>query len=280
MAANLNYLDEAQNAAFDTEYHSAAELTEKIAAIARVTRDAPFSILDVGGGNGVFLDRLLESFPNATGTLVDISQGLLDKNAPNPRKRLILGSVDQLDALIGDETFDIITLNWLLHHLVNFRYDECRRNCVSMLSECRRRLKPNGRIIVAENMFNGFFGSNLPSWLIHRITTVRTGWFVALARRYFNTAGVGVCFRSHDGWRAVFADSELAVCDDRLGHNWPISTPRRLAFAALGIADVSHRHFYLRRQTARRASGPSPDPPGGSQARRLRSRRRCAGAMM
>jgi hypothetical protein len=54
------------------------------------------SILDCGGGNGQYLDMLLEQFPNAQGTLVDSAQFMLDQNKPHPRKQLILGNLEDL----------------------------------------------------------------------------------------------------------------------------------------------------------------------------------------
>ena len=45
----------------------------------------PERILDVGGGNGKFLDRVLEVFPNANGVMMD-NANIADCNASHPRK--------------------------------------------------------------------------------------------------------------------------------------------------------------------------------------------------
>lgn len=243
---NLLQLDESQNLTFDDDYHSQPEIADKLRRIKDLTGDAPFDILDVGGGNGRFLDTILDSFPLAHGTLLDISPRLLDLNRPHPRKTLKLTSVDSLDHAFPPQSFDVIMLNWLLHHLVSPGYAACSDNCRITLSACSRLLKPRGTIIVTENMFDGFGGNNLPSWIIYQITRIRAPWFVTLSRRFFNTAGVGVCFRSATAWRKVFHDSGLRTIFDDQGRVWEIPTKRRMAHALLGIRGVSHRHFYLR----------------------------------
>jgi trans-aconitate methyltransferase len=61
------------------------------------------TILDCGGGNGQYLDMLLEQFPNAQGTLVDSAQFMLDQNRPHPRKQIILGNLDDLSHCVKME---------------------------------------------------------------------------------------------------------------------------------------------------------------------------------
>jgi hypothetical protein len=56
MSLNLVLLDESQNQAFNTEFHSRKELECKILRIAGYFGNQAFSILDLGGGNGRFLD--------------------------------------------------------------------------------------------------------------------------------------------------------------------------------------------------------------------------------
>jgi 2-polyprenyl-3-methyl-5-hydroxy-6-metoxy-1,4-benzoquinol methylase len=137
-------LSEAQNEAFDTDYHSPKELAEKIDAIRSRFGDRPARILDLGGGNGRFLDSLLAALPNARGTLIDISAELLARNVSSPRKEIINGSIADLSGVLAGQMFDIITLNWVLHHLVGRSYEVCRRNVVECLAACAGLLAPAG----------------------------------------------------------------------------------------------------------------------------------------
>jgi SAM-dependent methyltransferase len=238
-------LSETQNEAFDTDYHSSDELAAKIDAVRSRFGDRPARILDLGGGNGRFLDSLLAALPNARGTLIDISADLLARNIDHPRKEMINGSIADLSDFLAGQTFDIITLNWVLHHLVGRSYQVCRRNVVECLAACSDLLAPGGVIIVTDNMFDGFFGLNLPSHVIFAITRVRWAPFARLASAFFNTAGVGVCFQSRHAWRRLFAQSGLSPSEEQPGENWPMTWRRKLAFSFLALQHVSHLHFYL-----------------------------------
>lgn len=53
-------------------------LTEML-ALAAVPKDAPIKVLDVGGGNGIVTETVLQLFPNARVTLQDYSAAMLDR---------------------------------------------------------------------------------------------------------------------------------------------------------------------------------------------------------
>ncbi len=107
-------------------------------------------------------------------------------------------------------------------------------------------LTPNGVIVVAENMFDGFGGTNIPSHTIWSITSVRNPSFVKLARRFFNTAGVGVCFQSENSWRRIFGSAGLTVSHHFFGIPWSVSPTRRVAIGFLGLKGPRHGHFLLK----------------------------------
>jgi ubiquinone/menaquinone biosynthesis C-methylase UbiE len=242
------FLNEEQNAAFDTEYHSPEEYESKFSILAEVTKKRPFSVLDLGGGNGLFCDQLLARFPKSTVTILDVSALLLAKNMPSERKELIHGSIECMDTTLAGRTFDYITANWVFHHLVGNSYQSSRDNCLKALMQCKRLLKPNGMLIVAENMFDGHLRSNLPSHFIYAITAIKWRWFIRLANRFFNTAGVGVCFQSQRSWQQIFAEAGFAIVTYKRGVVWLRSgrSLRGMATQLLFLKSVSHGHFFLK----------------------------------
>ena len=241
-------LNEDQTAAFDTEFHAREELETKFLLLEESSEDKPFTVLDLGGGNGLFVDQLLARFPKSSATIVDISASLLATNRPSDRKELIHGSIEYIPDLLAGRKFDYITGNWVFHHLIGNSYRTCWNNCLGTLMQCKELLKPNGMLIVAENMFDGYLGSNLPSHLIYAITSIRWPWFVRLAKRFFNTAGVGVCFQSQRAWQHMFAQAGFDVVPFHRGLEWG-GRSFRLAIHLLFLRSVLNGHFFLTRRT-------------------------------
>jgi hypothetical protein len=170
------------------------------------------------------------------------------------RKELIHNSIECMSDILAGRTFDYITVNWVFHHLVGNSYRTCRNNCLDVLIQCKKLLKPNGKLIVAENMFTGYLRSNLPSHIIYAITSARWPWFVRVAKRFFNTAGVGVCFQSQRAWQHIFVQAGFDVVAFQQGSVWwwVGRSVHGMAYHLLLVKSVSHGHFFLR-------SRPNPD---------------------
>jgi SAM-dependent methyltransferase len=173
----------------------------------------PAHILDVGGGNGRHLDQLLALFPEARGDLVDNSPKMLRGNAPHPRKTLHQLSGEELSVASFEVRFDLITVNVLLHHLVAPSYQECRRNCLELLVKLTQLLAPEGHLVVHEQCYRARWPwLYSPGKVIHRISSIRSWPLSSLIRRLgANTAGVGVAFRSTDGWRELLEEAGLVL---------------------------------------------------------------------
>ncbi|HEY0105835.1 MAG TPA: class I SAM-dependent methyltransferase [Rhizomicrobium sp.] len=246
-ATQTRVLAEDQALYFDAEYHSPRDLALKQLILRGRFGDSPIAILDLGGGNGRFLDALLEAFPTAQGTLLDLSQALLARNVRQPRKRLVHGSIDDLRSLVGSQKFDVVTINWVLHHLVGDSYAQSQRNVVLCLETCASLLTPNGVIVVAENLFEGFGGTNAPSRIIYAITSNRWRLFARVARRFFNTAGVGVCFENEDTWGRLFDRAGLRIHRHSRGAAWKVRWKHRLLIGLLGLRSIRYGHFFLTR---------------------------------
>ena len=239
-------LDESQNEAFDYEYQSEVELLHKIAYLRQQFPEGVKHFLDLGGGNGKFMDRLLEEFPGSKGHIVDVSQHLLDLNAPNPNKTLINCAFEELDTLDLGFKFDVITINFVLHHLVGETYAESLRNVERALAIASRKLAPNGVIYVAENEYQGLLETNIPSHVIFFITKIQNPLFVKFARRYFNTAGVGVCFQSQKSWTKIFTAAKFRIDDYFMYSRWKHGLKKHIMFLALFLRTQRHGHFALR----------------------------------
>jgi Methyltransferase domain len=237
-------LTEEQNATFDSEYHSPPELANKFETLAKHFGNKPISALDVGGGNGIFSDSFLKRFENSDSLVVDISDHLLAKNVPHTRKRILRASILDLQNIEPDKKYDVIFLNWILHHLVGETYQSSIDNINECLKLIATRLAPDGLICIGENDYSGYLDLDLPSRLIFMVTAVRNPVVSALVRRHANTAGTGVCFLSRSSWKRQFSKHNLSFAHASYeGPNFRLQGWKK---NGLFIKDARKIHFYLK----------------------------------
>jgi hypothetical protein len=133
-----------------------------------------------------------------------------------------------MSQILAGRRFDYITMNWVLHHLAGKSYRLCHANQLNTLIRCKTLLKP-------------------PSHIIYTVTSIKRGWFIELAKHFFNTAGVGVCFQSQRAWQQMFAEAgfDVVAFQPGLVWWWLRRSLRGMATKLLFLKSVSHGHFYL-----------------------------------
>lgn len=109
-----------------------------------VDLDGISHIVDVGGGDGVFVSRLLQSRAQLQATIVDrpevVSRGAPAVGAPL-RSRLTLTAADFHEEPLPRA--DACLLSWVLHD-----WDD--DTCVAVLRRCAQAVGPRGRVFVVE----------------------------------------------------------------------------------------------------------------------------------
>lgn len=239
----IRKLADSQVEAFDTEYVQGGRWLEVKALIERDFADGEFTLLDVGGGNGKFADRILEHFPRATVAVLDNSQSLLAKNTESARKTIVCDSVENLESLGKTKKYDIVCLHWLLHHLVSDSYGKTTRNQLAALRAARQLMTPRGRISVFENMYEGYILRTLPGQAIYHLTA--SSAIAPFVRAMgANTAGVGVCFRSSGEWHRLTEDAGLQIASYAEPDDWV--WPQKLAWRIfLHLRSIRVGHMWL-----------------------------------
>jgi hypothetical protein len=100
-------------------------------------------IIDIGGGNGSLLSAILATFPGRRGTLFDLPEGIAaakrGEGGPLPGVTLTAGDVFKAVPEGGDL--------YLVRHLLHDYADE---ECTRILSNIRRAMRPDARVLVLE----------------------------------------------------------------------------------------------------------------------------------
>lgn len=223
----LRRLDGEQLSQFDTHYIAGTRIDAIDRLIERQFPGGEFTVLDVGGGNGTFVDQLLDRHPGAQATLVDNADTLLAVNRAHPRKRIVRGSVEEIGGLFAGEKFDLISFNFSIHHFVSDNYAHSRLAQAVALREARSLLSDRGRISIFENVCEGYVVPSFSGWLIYRLTAARS--IAPLVRRMgANTAGCGVLFLSENAIRKDAAQAGLDVLDvEPDPHDKPLAPLKR-----------------------------------------------------
>jgi len=236
----MGNLSEKQLQAFDVEYVNQKRWIPIKECIDRDFPDGQFSFADLGGGNGIFADRILAAYPKSTGVVIDNSPFLLGKNLLNGRKRTVLESVESINHALSEQ-FDIIFFNWLLHHLIDNSYARSLAKIDSVLSSAKGMLTQRGRVSIYENMYRGFIIDNAPSIIIYHLTSAKT--IAPLMKRGgANTAGVGVCFLSQKKWYSIIERIGYGILNYTDDDTWPINWKWH---AFLLIKNIRCGHFWL-----------------------------------
>lgn len=126
-----------------------AELSRLVAA--DLVRLHDFSgkrlIVDVGGGHGDLLTSILQVHPDARGVLLDLPHAI--PGAVERIDRLGLGG--RCRALSGD-FFQSVAPDGDAYLLKTILHDWSDKDCISLLRNCRKAVKPDGSLLVVERV--------------------------------------------------------------------------------------------------------------------------------
>jgi SAM-dependent methyltransferase len=118
---------------------------------------SPFArIVDVGGGVGVLLSRILELHSASTGILCD-SAAVTQKASAYLARRGLSGRAEVIagNFFAAVPRGDLLVLQAILHNWDNER-------AALILRQCRKALEPNGRILIIEDVLPGKVDVGMP----------------------------------------------------------------------------------------------------------------------
>jgi len=104
-------------------------------------------ICEFGGGAGELLGEIQKTFPKVNLTNVEIINDY-KRYLVSKKIKFILGSV--LNSKFKNNSFDIIIMRDVMHHLVGRNYKETLHNQTLALKELKRIVRPGGLIFIEE----------------------------------------------------------------------------------------------------------------------------------
>ena len=111
------------------------------------------TVVDIGGGQGHFLEGLLERYPDSQGILLD--QPAVVAQAPElPRLRRVGGNFFESVPPGGD----LYTIKWVIHD-----WEESK--AIAILRNIRRAMKPGSRLLLIEALLKENPGPDFAKWL-------------------------------------------------------------------------------------------------------------------
>jgi hypothetical protein len=104
-------------------------------------------VADIGGGNGSVITEVLKQNPHVQGILYDLPH-VVERAKPNLQKA---GIADRCQAVGGDFFKEVPSGAdvYLFRHIIHDWLDD---ECVTILSNCRRAMKPTSRVVLAETI--------------------------------------------------------------------------------------------------------------------------------
>jgi len=112
--------------------------------------DRPLSVCEFGGGGGVLLAELLRRIDRAVTACNAELVSAYRVRQTDRRIRFLLTSV--LDPCFPSETFDVVVLRNVLHHLIGPSFGATRANQRRAVQELFRVTKPGGLVLIEEQV--------------------------------------------------------------------------------------------------------------------------------
>jgi SAM-dependent methyltransferase len=240
----IKKLDEQQVLDFDTDYIQDSDWNKLCEYLSVLFPEGDFNFLDIGGGNGVFCDKVLNTFPKSSAVLLDNSEYLISLNKQIERKKIICDSVENIGKIFSNEKFDVVFLNLVLHHFIGDSYKATYKNVTDTFFHLKPLLSSRGCVYVFEDFYNGLIFDSLPSHLIFSLTSSKM--FGGLTRKFgANTGGVGVCFRSRKQWGKIIKVCGYTIIHEGESHLFNFPLYKRIL---LHLGKVNMGYLWLKKE--------------------------------
>lgn len=162
-------------------------------------------ILDIGGGSGYFAFTIKEHFSEANPEVYVVDSASYDSwssDCLGKDVHFICDSVENLNQLFENNTFDIVFANRTFHHFIDSSWKKSLHGMSNYLNSINNILKPDGALLIMDHFYDGLIFDTAASFLIYTATSIKNPVLSKFVKKMGGeSAGVGVCFQSEKMWK-------------------------------------------------------------------------------
>lgn len=189
-------------------------------------------ILEIGCGDGLLLEYVLERTDVTEGYGIDISGAMLP-DGDDGRAQYVQASATDLPLPFQPETFDFVVISDVIHHLVGGSRAASKRTAQAVLTEATNLLRPGGHLILKDIYHHSPAGPEpLTSYLIF----YGLKYFARIAAKIDEQArpGLLVSFYTREELKSLLRQSGTTVVAEEIEQKNERSVPRRLLIGESG----------------------------------------------
>lgn len=180
------------------------------------------SILDVGGGAGFFAKWIKGQIIEGGGKTACLKITVMDSSRYETWDgedgiNYVLCDAVNADQVFEKESFDYIFCNMFVHHLIGRTFGESEKIRDQVFVALKKILKPEGRIMITDNVNNGFLFNEASSRILFALTSCQNPIIKKVLFRFgAHSAGSGVCMMSLKMWNRLFMSAKLEIVEQKL----------------------------------------------------------------
>jgi ubiquinone/menaquinone biosynthesis C-methylase UbiE len=130
------------------------------AVVAAYNFDGIDTVVDVGGGHGVLMATILRAHPRMRGVLLDLPRVIA-----GARPQLEAAGVAERCETVGLDFFESVPRGGDAYILAQILHDWDDAQCTAILGNCRRALRPRGKLLIIEQVLPPANEPSFSKWL-------------------------------------------------------------------------------------------------------------------
>lgn len=168
------------------------------------------SLLDIGGGAGLFAKLLKDEIPFMNITIVDPSKELLAKIKDESINMKIGYLPNNIE--LSYKSFDYIHIKMVIHHLVGNNINNSKLQLRESLKSIRRLLKDGGYILLHDYYYESFISPSIGRNIIFYALKLQNMLHVKIPAKEFRI-GLQVLFYTRAELRSMLAECGFEICE-------------------------------------------------------------------